>query len=64
MTSMLGNLVKKKMENVVVSDSRKHSNLRGKSPVTALVKSIMVCPGSPMRIDMNNIGSFIPNGKR
>lgn len=64
MILMLGNLVKKKMENVVVFDFRKYSNLRGKLLVIVLVKSIMVCFGSFMRIDMNNIGSFIFNGKR
>ncbi|CAA7021979.1 unnamed protein product [Microthlaspi erraticum] len=50
-------------EIVVVSGSGKHSNVRGESPVKALVKKIMVRTGSPMRIDRKNVGSFIAKGK-
>lgn len=50
-------------EIVVVSGSGKHSNVRGESPVKALVKKIMVRTRSPMRIDRKNIGSFIAKGK-
>ncbi|XP_024016447.1 pentatricopeptide repeat-containing protein At2g17033 isoform X3 [Eutrema salsugineum] len=50
-------------EIVLVSGSGKHSNVRGESPVKALVKKIMVRTGSPMRIDRKNIGSFIAKGK-
>ncbi|XP_010548125.1 PREDICTED: pentatricopeptide repeat-containing protein At2g17033 [Tarenaya hassleriana] len=51
------------VEIVIVSGSGKHSNVRGESPVKALVKKIMVRTGSPMRIDRKNIGSFIAKGK-
>lgn len=50
-------------EIVVVSGSGKHSNVRGESPVKALVKKIMVRTKSPMRIDRKNVGSFIAKGK-
>ncbi|KAG7584082.1 Pentatricopeptide repeat [Arabidopsis suecica] len=50
-------------EIVVVSGSGKHSNVRGESPVKALVKKIMVRTGSQMRIDRKNVGSFIAKGK-
>ncbi|CAH2051506.1 unnamed protein product [Thlaspi arvense] len=50
-------------EIVVVSGSGKHSNVRGESPVKALVKKIMVRTRSPMRIDRKNVGSFIAKGK-
>ncbi|XP_010489318.1 PREDICTED: pentatricopeptide repeat-containing protein At2g17033-like isoform X1 [Camelina sativa] len=50
-------------EIVVVSGSGKHSNVRGESPVKALVKKIMVRTSSPMRIDRKNVGSFIAKGK-
>ncbi|XP_006297442.2 pentatricopeptide repeat-containing protein At2g17033 isoform X1 [Capsella rubella] len=50
-------------EIVVVSGSGKHSNVRGESPVKAMVKKIMVRTKSPMRIDRKNVGSFIAKGK-
>lgn len=50
-------------EIVMVCGLGKHSNVRGESPVKALVSGMMVRLESPMRIDRKNIGCFVAKGK-
>ncbi|KAF5179687.1 pentatricopeptide (PPR) repeat-containing protein [Thalictrum thalictroides] len=50
-------------EITVVCGLGKHSSIRGKSPVKALVSELMVRLKSPMRIDRKNVGCFVAKGK-
>lgn len=50
-------------EITVVCGSGRHSNVRGESPVKALVKEMMIKMRGPLRIDRKNNGCFIAKGK-
>ncbi|KAK2458960.1 Pentatricopeptide repeat (PPR) superfamily protein [Trifolium repens] len=50
-------------EITVVCGVGKHSNVRGESPVKALVKEMMMKMKGPLRIDRKNNGCFIAKGK-
>lgn len=51
------------VEIVVVFGFGKYSSVRGELLVKVLVKKMMVCIGSFMRIDRKNVGCFIVKGK-
>lgn len=47
----------------VVCGSGKHSIIRGESPVKGLVKEMMIQMKSPLKVDRNNVGCFVAQGK-
>lgn len=50
-------------EVTVVCGAGKHSNIRGVSPVKAMIKAMMARTRSPMRIDRKNAGCFVAKGR-